>query len=214
MSNIHVLKNEMIKAFGDNLVSFVLYGQEHASILVLFNTLSYKDLMAQKKLLKQFKNLMDNVHYFLVDEFIHSADVFPVEFLAIKQEALLVHGHDKLKDVVIDKRHLRHECEYIFRSNVLKLRSGFCLNHSPTVLIRESLKSYFMVFHVLHELDNRFVSILEDKEALLTSVSSQLAVDLTVFKEIYTLPQDKTLDAYFDAYLMASEAIANRLNDL
>lgn len=59
------------------------------------------------------------------EEILLSADVFPVKFLEIKTNYLVLSGEDLLSDLTIPDENIRLHCEQELRSFSLKLRSDF-----------------------------------------------------------------------------------------
>jgi hypothetical protein len=56
-----------------------------------------------------------------------SADVFPAEFLDLKERRALVAGDDVLADLVVRLVNLRHQCEFELRSKLVGLRQAYLL---------------------------------------------------------------------------------------
>ncbi len=55
-------------------------------------------------------------------EFVGSADVFPMEYLDIAQTHRVLHGPDVTTDLTISRANLRHEVEHQLRGNLMALR--------------------------------------------------------------------------------------------
>jgi len=60
---------------------------------------------------------------FTVSEFLSSDDVFPIEYLDMKDGHKLLYGRDFLSEINVSDANLRHECEFDLRSKLLKLRA-------------------------------------------------------------------------------------------
>lgn len=54
-----------------------------------------------------------------------SADVFPIEFLDIRSNRVILHGRDPFADIEIHLDHLRLQCERELREKMMRLREGF-----------------------------------------------------------------------------------------
>jgi hypothetical protein len=54
-----------------------------------------------------------------------SADVFPIDFLDLKQQRALLTGDDVLATLEVPLGNLRHQCEYELRSRFIGLRQAF-----------------------------------------------------------------------------------------
>ena len=55
----------------------------------------------------------------------HSADVFPVDFLDLRDRRALLAGEDVLAGLNVPLGNLRHQCEYELRSRLIGLRQAF-----------------------------------------------------------------------------------------
>ena len=138
--------NEIKNSFGANLKAAILYGSKASgedskensdhNLLVIVETIDY----AQMALLapatrKWVKDGNPPPHIFTVLEFKGSTDVFPIEFLDMKEVHKLLYGEDLLSELNISRVHLRHECEYNLRSKLLILRQSYiALNGKPKEL--------------------------------------------------------------------------------
>jgi predicted nucleotidyltransferase len=72
-----------------------------------------------------------------------AADVFPIEFLDIRQFHVVLAGADPLAGVEIRPDHLRHQCERELREKMMRLREGYVECHArPRDLERLLTDSY------------------------------------------------------------------------
>jgi len=111
---------EKIKTIlGGNLVTLAEYqtGDER-TLLAVCNSIDF-DTLHNLKGTKEIPLLLTK------EELLDGADVFPIEFLNIKQHHTMLDGEDLLKDLVISKAHLRHQLEFEFRSKLLHLRGEY-----------------------------------------------------------------------------------------
>jgi predicted nucleotidyltransferase len=54
-----------------------------------------------------------------------SADVFPIEFLDMKENYKVIYGKDVLKDLPIDRRNLRFQCEQELKSRLIAVKKAY-----------------------------------------------------------------------------------------
>ena len=54
-----------------------------------------------------------------------SVDVFPIEFLDIKENSILLTGVDLLKEIAIDLSRLREQCEREIKGQLVRFRGSF-----------------------------------------------------------------------------------------
>jgi hypothetical protein len=97
--------------------------------------------------------------FFLTERYIASSlDTYPVEFLDMKSNYRVLHGKDVLADLVIDKEHLRLQCERELKSISLHVRRAYVQAggdvNKQGELLELSFKRLFPLFRallVLHE---------------------------------------------------------------
>jgi len=111
---------EKIKTIlGDNLVTLAQYQTgDEMTLLAVCNSIDF-DTLHKLKGTKEIPLLLTK------EELLDGADVFPIELLNIKQHHTMLDGEDLLKDLVISKKHLRHQLEFEFRSKLLHLRGEY-----------------------------------------------------------------------------------------
>ena len=111
---------EKIKTvLGGNLVTLAEYQTgDDTTLLAVCNSIDF-DTLHKLKGTKEIPLLLTK------EELLDGADVFPIEFLNIKQHHTMLDGEDLLKDLVISKKHLRHQLEFEFRSKLLHLRGEY-----------------------------------------------------------------------------------------
>ncbi len=141
MANIEKIRSivekdfvQLIKTvFGTNLGSITLYGSfvkerfnpgvSDVNVLV---TLSKVDPGAVRRLGAEGRRLIKRGRITPLvlskDEFLTSADVFPMEYLDIVQHHRVLHGDDPTNGLNIDNTNLRHEIEHQLRGSLVSLR--------------------------------------------------------------------------------------------
>ncbi len=88
-----------------------------------------------------------------------AADVFPIEFLDIRHDRVVLHGHDPFADLEIHTAHLRLQCERELREKLMRLREAYVGAHGRprelTRLLTSSYSSFVALFrgclHLLGE---------------------------------------------------------------
>jgi len=162
MSNI--LENytqEIIKAFGEELKSVVLYGSKasgedvkshsDANVLVISENITLANLTKLSPATKKWAKAGNPPPViFTAEEFFNSADVFPIEFLDMKDNSKLLFGQDFLTSLPVEKSNIRHQIEFDLRSKLLKLRQGYLSLHgndkAVQALLIDSISSTLAVF--------------------------------------------------------------------
>lgn len=153
---------EVINAYGNNLNSITIYGSVLSNvfnpkksdinvILVLNNT----DLPQLKRCLPIVKRYSQKINPVLFTKrYIESSqDVYPIEFLEMKEKYLTIYGEDVFNEINVDRQYLRLECEQQLKGSLLKLRQGFLksgLNRKGIEgLMNTSINTIFTVFRNL-----------------------------------------------------------------
>ena len=144
--------------YADNLLSVCLYGSaasgefiarhSNLNVLILLKEDNLIELKKCSQLIKKFKNITP---LFLSDKYVQSStDIFPIEFLDMQENYSLLYGQDYLKEILIDKKNLRFQCEQELKSKLLSLKHLY-LKHAlePGRLEEPLLKSFNSILHIL-----------------------------------------------------------------
>jgi predicted nucleotidyltransferase len=127
------LTQRLVKAFGANLESAVLYGSaaagdHHArfsdlNILCLLREIGTRQLRAAEPVFHWWRELGNPSPLLMsVEEMRGSADCFPIEFHDIRRWHRILHGENLVATLEIDDRHYRAQVEYQLRAKLLRLR--------------------------------------------------------------------------------------------
>ncbi len=116
-----------------------------------------------------------------------SLDVFPVEFLEIKENHVLVYGEDYFASLNVDPKNLRLFCEHEIKGKFLRIRQAYLekgLNtRAVEMLLKESLHALLPIFRNLIRLKNQMVEI--DKNEIIRLLAKTYSLDSRVFEEIH-----------------------------
>lgn len=115
------ITNQLQEKIGENLLSVYIYTpNEKETLLLILKKSSFSDL-------EQVKNILKKTSVIILTEkdLKNGADVFAVEFLRFKYHTQLKSGVDVLKNITIDKKHLRQHLEYEMRNKLIYLRLEF-----------------------------------------------------------------------------------------
>lgn len=195
--NPQELTDKLRDIYGENLGSVILYGSaadgeyhqglsDHNIIIVLKN-LAPVELAKPNAVLKKWVKAGDPPPLFFSAEIISgSADVFPIEFFDIIERRKILFGDDPFKDVRIDPKNLRHQCEHELRSKLITLRSRFSLiSDRPREVIRlilESSSSFFAAFGGLLRLAGARPKL--SKKELAEQLTKLTGIDTSIFMEL------------------------------
>jgi hypothetical protein len=208
-------------AHPENVDSIYKYGNEEENedfsdiaLLVILKDASSKVLdLYQASLKKILKKHMLKITFFTLEELKNSLDVFPMEFLDMKESRCLITGKDHFKSLVIDSKNLRHQCEYVLRSNILKLREGY-INPGRNInaLVSGSIVSFIAVFRNLLRLNN--VDIPGSNKELFSLLAEKLRFNKVVFQDVLENYNSKNVADLFPMYLQELEKIVIQVDKL
>jgi predicted nucleotidyltransferase len=123
----------LTRVFGEHLLSLILYGSylresfqpgsSDVNLLVILNTSGDQPLRELGEIGN--RTLRRNRITPLIlsrDEFLSSADVFPMEYLDIAENHKVILGPDVTEELEINRDNLRHEVEHQLRGSLVSLR--------------------------------------------------------------------------------------------
>lgn len=161
MSNDHVsreldsLTSDLTSAFGDDLLSIVLYGSaaradylghggSDLNIVVVLRDISLQSLERGTKATRAWETAGNRPLLFFSPEWISgSCDVFPLEFLDIVAWHRVVHGSDPFAELTVSTENLRLQCESELKTKLIHLRTGYIQVHeNPDTLAKLLAASY------------------------------------------------------------------------
>jgi predicted nucleotidyltransferase len=128
--------SQLEQAFGDDLVSVVLYGsaaagdyQENVSdlnILCVLKTVGTEQLSAAYPAVDEWMKKKQPAPTLLsVEEIERASDAFAIEFVDISKAYRVLHGCDVAAGIEVDPAHHRHQVEHELRSRLLRLRGRY-----------------------------------------------------------------------------------------
>lgn len=144
--------------YREDLISLVLYGSaasgefvDKHSNLNLLAVLKNTDLVNLDKASRLLnKYMMIDLLFLTEDYIVRSADVFPIEFLDMQENYFVLYGKDVLKDIRIDIRNLRFQCEQELKAKLIRLRQAYLrINRDKTALRNLLFKSFTSILHIL-----------------------------------------------------------------
>ena len=202
---------------GDNLKSLALYGSlaggeysSRKSDINLLVILEKADLAALKSVSRikrkaQFKMIEPLV--FSQDYLESSTDVFPIEFLDLKAQNVLLFGEDVLNSLKIDLANLRHQCEWELKSKIVRLQKFYIDSGGKEKPLGQFLLNNFSSFITVFKSILRLKDIIESKkEKIIQSLVSEFGLKKEVFEPLLSAERGKAGltnpgEAFDDFYL-------------
>jgi predicted nucleotidyltransferase len=201
---IDSFKDDCHQTYGDDLVSVIIYGSAasgeyvagHSDLnfLVVLRKADSSQLEKSFKFIGRWRKL-DIVAPLILDQsYIRaSTDVFPMEFLDMKENHKLVYGEDILSGLDISPNNLRLQCEQEIKGKMIRLRQIFLeVSGDPAKLhpvMVDSLSSMVVIMRNLLRLKGLTPPI--KKEAVIGEVEINLGVSLKATREVYRWKRDK-----------------------
>jgi len=143
--------------YGDNLKSVILYGSavgnDHTKKYSDFNIFCILSDPSPIQLAKSTKAIKKWVkkgnpppHFFDPSHIETSLDVFPLEFMDIRDRHEVLVGDDPLRGITIDAKNLRHQCESELKGKLLHLRAFYALNSNNQKRVMDMTIRTFSTF--------------------------------------------------------------------
>lgn len=147
------------KAFGDGLVSVVLYGsaagEDHdqssdINIFCVLKRVTPRELENSEPVLRWWREHGNPAPLLMSEEEVaNSTDCFAIEFHDMKDHRRILHGSDVVAALAIDDSFYRAQVEYQLRSKMLRLRQkGASVLHDKELLLRlmtDSVATFLML---------------------------------------------------------------------
>lgn len=224
---------QMIEIQGENLLSAAVYGSavgedflENISDINILLVCQNVDLPTLKKSLRQVgRGIRDRIPapLFLTPRYLEtSTDVFPVEFLEIKDHCRVLYGEDLLSGLEIDLKNLRHQCEEQVKGKLVRIRGTYLETAGQKGgvdrLLKQSLGSLMPVFRNLPRLKGKEPA--EKKEEVLKLLAREFGLEVEVFLSIWRDRQDdekiagRDAEIYLERYLAQLERLAEAVDAL
>ena len=197
------LVEKLRKAYGERLVSIVLYGSAAAgdhhpkysdfNILCVLSAITPAELRHSEEVFRWWREQGNPSPLLLTEqELTASTDCFAIEFLDIQQQHRILYGSDLISGLVIDRVFYRAQVEHELRAKLLRLRQKASGMLSEPDLLRRLLLDSLSTFCVLfrHVLLLHGVEINSRKHAVITCASEQFNFDALPFEKLLEIREE------------------------
>jgi hypothetical protein len=223
--------DQLKAAYGDGLVSVIIYGSgasgessrrhSNINIAVILKDASLRNLARSSGALGRYKfRLLDPV-FFTEDYLKTSADVFPIEFLDIKENHIVLYGSDPVKDLPIDLKNLRFQCEQELKVRLINVKRSYLRLKNSGDLRALLFRSATSVLHIARNLLRLKGKIPPyRKEEILAAISGEFGVDIAAFTAILKAKNENRrlgkneIEGLFFAFTDALEKMADIVDHL
>jgi predicted nucleotidyltransferase len=227
------LTNDYIKVFDKELVSLILYGSAAAgsyikgksdiNLLVVLTAVGINRLADVLDTVKYWKKRHVAVPLMLTKQFIESSlDSYPIEFLNMKNNHVLIYGENILDQLNFNPADLRLQIERELKGKLILLRQGYLEEKGKTrqlkMLISKSLTAFISIFNALLYLKQGTAP--KDRRATINELAKVLGVDAEVFLQCADLREGKSnlsgedVISLFTKYIQEVEKICNIVDAL
>ncbi len=225
----HEFSRKLEEIYDGNLESVILYGSavggdfskkfSDFNLIVVLKDCAPGELAKSRKLVQKWMRKGNPAPLFFDPRHVEtSRDVFPLEFIDIRDRHELLHGADPFARITVDQKNLRHQCESELKGKILHLRSFFSANgHRPRRMAKLMI-SLFPTFATVF----RGVLILLGQEVpgarrdVVEKLSQYIDFNPNVFLDIINVrdgntaaPRHAAAIEAFEDYLTALETITN-----
>ena len=218
--------------FQNNLVSVILYGSavsgefledySNLNLLIVLKTTDPDILRLATGLIGKLKFKRINP-LFLTEEYIKSSsDVFPIEFLDIKEHHSVLMGKDVVGDIQIDIRNLRFQCEQELKQKLLYLQQQYLRINRDKLAIKNLLfRSFTSILHIMRSaLRLRGKTPPVSKIDILREMAIEFQVRIDVLKRILVAKEhpmeltNKEAEGLFINFLKELETLVRIIDQL
>ncbi len=183
------------ECFKDNLKSVILYGSAASelfnittsdiNILILLNkNISDELLEFGKNAKKAIEKYRFSILIFTLEEFIDSADVFPMEYYDINDRHIVIYGENISGKLKLTANNLRHQLEERLRGFVNQFRQSIIQSGCNKDFLRKNIKAVPGIIRIIMRSALRLKGIdvkdLSDNMIFL-EVKRNYNIDISVF---------------------------------
>jgi predicted nucleotidyltransferase len=230
---LNQLVEKLTKAYGDRLVSVVLYGSaavgDHhgrysdVNILCVLRQVTPRELGDSEPIFHWWQKLGNPSPLLLSSDEVRTAtDCFPIEFHDIRERHRVLSGEDVVKDMDVDDSFYRAQVEHELRAKLLRLRqkaAGVLSSRDLLAdLMADSLSTFCVLFRhalLLHGVDARF-----EKSAIIGQAAEKFGIDPSPFQTLLELREQKTKarqiqpGPIFERYLKEIQVVVDAVDRL
>lgn len=217
--------------YGEDLISVILYGSgasgeyvqrnSNINIVIILKDASLGSISKTSKFINRREFSAISPIFLTEDYMRRSTDVFPIEFIDMKENNIVLYGKDILKDVNIDIKNLRFQCEQELKSKIINLKKIYLRVTNEAALKKLLFKSFTSGIHILRNLVRlKGREPAYAKKEALNEISREFGMDLTALQKISDARNNhvklnfKETDDLFTRFVETLEAITDKIDRL
>lgn len=225
------LIDEVSLLCSDNMISVYLYGgaagkgydpeRSNLNTLIVLKKIEIEALTGIARIYKKGAKVRVVAPLVLTPDYIRSSvDVFPIEFLDIKENSILLTGEDVLKEIAIDLSCLRDQCEREIKGQLVRFRGSFLevegdRKEMERLVIKAISSLIFPLKNILRVVNQ---NIPEGSDAVIRSCCKTMNVTDTPFLDAWAMKKEgrkvplQGLYTLISGYMSAIEEISNKID--
>ena len=230
---LNQLLERLNKAFGDRLVSVVLYGSAASgdhhegfsdlNVLCVLQEVTTRELAASEPVFRWWREKGNPPPMLLSEhEVLTSTDCFAIEFHDIKAHHRLLHGKDVVSGLVVDNTFYRAQVEHELRAKLLRLRQKASSALADKDVLRRLLLDSISTFSVLfrHALLLHGVEVSTKKREVMTEAQKAFGIDPQPFQKLLDVREERMKarelepEPLLDSYLKQINAVIDAVDRL
>ncbi|TAM38905.1 hypothetical protein EPN54_03810 [bacterium] len=193
-NNISLFVNKLKERFSDDLVSVILYGsaasgefvdrRSNLNFLVILKDPGTSALKKGAEIVGKFPAF--EPLFLTEDQIDRSTDIFPIEFLDMKENYTVIYGKDCLKDINVDTGNLRFQCEHELKIKLISLRQLYLKSsRDKRLLLHALLKSFTSSLHILRNvLRLKGITPPYKKDLIIAGLAKVVPIEVPVWERI------------------------------
>ncbi len=221
------------RIYGDALISIILYGsaaggdyrpgKSDLNFMIVLSEEAIDRLDKSIETVSGWRKKKVATPLFMTQSYISSSlDSYPLEFLNIQKEYILVYGEDVLKGISFEPGHLRLQCEREIKGKLLLLRERFLETEGKSRMIKEltgeSITAFVSIFGGILRLKG--VKIPSSRREIVRALAHEIPVDENVFLNCLDIKEGQKnfsspeIHSIFMAYLAEVRKLWECVEDL
>ncbi|MEK7273908.1 MAG: hypothetical protein AAB110_01505 [Candidatus Desantisbacteria bacterium] len=225
----------LIEIYAASLKSIMIYGSaaqredfvpghSNINLLVILNEITLLDLKKGAKLVSMGKRQKKIIPLFLTLQHINtSSDVFPIEFMEMKENHVVIYGDEIFDSIVIHSENVRLQCESTLKGQIIKLRQGYLeLMAKPELLKRLMIDSLTGLMPTIRNIlrVKGMVAIAIKKDEVINQLKEAYGIDtaplLTVLHSKLRMGKlaNGIVESVFEQYLDVIQCLAIAVDEL
>ena len=217
------LESQAILVYGSAARGEFLQGYSNINVLILLEQITQPVLQQWSAIHKQWAREKVVAPLFLTQtDLRQSSDVFPLEYLDIKECHVLLEGRDPFPELRVNATHLFFQCRQEAHANLLRVRQSYVEGwgrvEAIQTLLPLSLTSLLPCLRGLYRLRDSQANMKAPE--MLDELNATLDVDPSVFLEVWRLkrglstPGKHELPKLLERYLAGLDQLVDKIESM